>query len=51
MNERARRRRKESLISLQAVMHSAGAKTDSVGPEAYTVFGAPFKEKNTELRI
>jgi len=45
MNERARRRYKESLIFIKAVLHSEKADPDSVGPEAYTAFGATFKEK------
>jgi hypothetical protein len=27
----------------------SGADPDFVGPEAYTIFGAPFKKKNTKL--
>jgi hypothetical protein len=29
-------------------MHSEGAKPDSVGPEAYTVFGGSFLRKRTQ---
>jgi len=39
------------MVFLKTVMYSEGGKPGSVGPEAYTVFGAPFKERNTELRI
>jgi hypothetical protein len=54
MNERARRRHKEPLIFLKVVLHSEGADTDSVGPEACTVFGIHFKgkkAKNFEYKI
>ena len=42
MNERERRRQREPLIFLQAVLHSEGADPCLMRPENYTVFGRPL---------
>jgi hypothetical protein len=51
LNETARRRHKESLIFLQAVMHSEGAEPGSVEPEAYTVLGPPLRKRTQNYKI